>query len=652
MISTPISIKEILQTNKQRLDKLLNKNYDPLRGIGSPIHRINFRIDDDMFVKIPDEMAENPVINKILSTKSESLLHFAKDNGIDFNSVLDLYNKIREVYDFEYLAAMYLKIQDKETKKMTPFVMNTAQLKYFTELERQRKYNDIIRIKLLKTRQWGGSTLTENYIAWRQCYHGKNLHSVLAGDVEGQAKNMFTLYKRAIKSMPSKYTLAPHEGSSKNRILEERGNIISIGSMRNPDSLRSSDNSILHATEIGLWKSTANNKPEDLMQSLVNSIEIVPQTMIILESTAKGVGNYWHNIWQEDNIYKPVFVAWFEAVKNIVNLTDEQRIEVYESLNDDEQRYWELGATLDGIAWYRKQLKSMSGDKWRMQAENPATPNEAFQGTGNRVFPISIVEGNKIFIRKPELYNVYSNAQTGREALQGVHIEKSPVGQLKVWKDVELEPHYSNRYVVSVDIGGASQGADYSVITVIDRIGLIDGGCEEIVARARIHTTHYNLAWLSARIATYYSHALLVIENNSLKPSDAENGYLTVLSEISHYYNNLYTYMSPEKVKESPEVRWGFFTNHSTKSAIINELYKRLETGSVIEYDEEMFAELDVYEIDTNGKYNAAEGYHDDIIMSTAIGLHISAKTSIPLKIERATKSVHSRATLDIYSSE
>lgn len=637
----------ILELNKKRLYKLLNEHYNPLTGEGSPIERVKFYINDDTKVYIPVEMAENPVINKILSLKYNNLYTFAIENDIPYNSLLSLFNRIREVYDFEYIAAKYLKIQDKETKKMTPFIMNTAQLKYFAELEEQRTNNDIIRIKLLKTRQWGGSTLTENYIAWRQCYHGRNLHSVLAGDVEGQAKNMYTLYKRAIKSMPHKYTLSPHEGSAKNRILEERGNIISIGSMRNPDSLRSSDNAILHATEIGLWKSTANNKPEDLMQSLVNSIELVPQTMIVLESTAKGVGNYWHKLWLEDNIYKPVFVAWFEAVKNIVLLTDKERIEIYNSLDEYERQYWELGATLDGIQWYRKQLKSMSGDRWRMQAENPATPQEAFQGTGNRVFPISIVENNRIFIRKPQLYSIYSNAQSGADALNNVKIEPNPSGQLKIWRDVEKEPNYTNRYIVSVDIGGASKGSDYSVITVIDRIGLLDGGCEEIVARMRIHTTHYNLAWLAAKVSTYYNNALLVVENNSLKPSDAENGYLTVLSEISHYYNNLYTYMSPDKVKESPEVRWGFITNHSTKSAIINELYKRLETGSYIEYDEEMFAEMDVYEIDTNGKYNAAEGYHDDIIMSTAIGLHISAKVSVPLRIERSFISSR-KGALDI----
>lgn len=634
-----------LKTNQERLDILLNKNYDPIKGIGSPIKRVEF---EDVF--IPEQMLENDVICEIY--ESGSIEAYAREKKIDKKIIEHVFRVARHMYDFEYLAADCLKIQDKITKKMIPFVMNTAQLKYFSELERERLDNFIIRIKLLKTRQWGGSTLTENYIAWLQCYHGMNLHSVLVADVEGQSKNMMTLYKRAIKSMPDDYHLSPHEGSAKNKILQERGNIISVGSMRNPDGLRSSDNAILHATEIGLWKSTDNNKPEDLMQSLVNSIENVSQTMIVLESTAKGVGNYWHRIWNEDNVYTPIFVAWYEASKNILQIDDEERKAIYNSLSDDEIVYWNLGATLDGIAWYRKQLKSMSGDKWRMQSENPATPAEAFQGTGNRVFPVSIVESNKLYIREPQLFGIYSDSLTGYDAFSNIHLVPSASGQIKVWKDVERDQHYSNRYIVSVDIGGASKGADYSVITVIDRLYLMQGGCEEVVARARLHITHYNLAWLAARIAYYYEKALLVIENNSLKPSDAENGYLTVLSEIVHFYDNMYTYMSPEKIKETPEVKWGFFTNKSTKSAIINELYKRLETNSYIEYDKEMFEELSVYEIDEFGKYNAAEGYHDDIIMSTAIGLHVSANYSLPLLITKENGISTIKTSIDIYAGE
>jgi hypothetical protein len=57
--------------------------------------------------------------------------------------------------------------------------------------------------------------------------------------------------------------------------------------MQKPDTIRSSDNCILHATELGSWKGTEMTKPEDLLQTLTNSIDPLPFTMIALESTAK-----------------------------------------------------------------------------------------------------------------------------------------------------------------------------------------------------------------------------------------------------------------------------------------------------------------------------------------------------------------------------
>lgn len=86
----------------------------------------------------------------------------------------------------------------------------------------------------------------------------------------------------------------PFEGSSKNKVIQNTNCVVSIGSFQKPDTLRSGDISGAHLTEIGLWRATPGKKPEDLIQSISGSIYDTAYTILGLESTAKGVGNFFH----------------------------------------------------------------------------------------------------------------------------------------------------------------------------------------------------------------------------------------------------------------------------------------------------------------------------------------------------------------------
>jgi hypothetical protein len=627
---------KIIAENKKRYAELFSY-YNPITGEGSSLKRFDFFLNSKDKLYLPVPMKELPFIKKLQEYKSVED-YCRKEKG-NYSIILHILNRLREKHDFEYYAFVNLKIQDKKTKKIIPFKLNKPQREYFKNIEEERIAGRAIRIDLLKTRQWGGSTVTEAVFFWIQDRHERTgWHSVLVGDVEGQAKNMMNLYKRFAKYYPKEkeiFSLSPYEGSPKNKILNERDAIISIGSMQNPDALRSSDNAMLHATEIGLWKETKGKTPEDLMQSLINSIEEDPNTFIVRESTAKGIGNYWHREWTENTEYKKVFVPWLNAEKNTAEVKDYKKL--IDAMNKYDWFLWEKGATLEGIKWYKRRLASMRGDTWRMQSENPTTPTEAFQSTGNRVFPPSDVEKMKKFCYNPIAKGkLFSDAEKGNQALKNIRFKSIPEGNLWIW-DFPDELKMSNRYIVVVDIGGKSDKADYSVITVLDRFYLKDGGVPQTVARCRYHIDQDVLAWEAVRIAKYYNNALLVIENNSLKRRESEekeNHFLTVLNEIEDYYDNLYTYESPDKIREGIPVKWGFHTNSSTKPMVIQALARGLRDNAFIDPDIRLFLECESYEIDKNGAYNAVSGQHDDIIMSTAIGLHVSENMDVPKLIE------------------
>jgi hypothetical protein len=626
----------ILKENKKRL-KELNAHFDPLTGEGSFLERFPFRISSSQTIFLPKPMGELKIIKALL--KYKSIEDYCKKKKQNVNILINIINELREKHDFEYYAFVNIMIQDKLSKKVIPFKVNKPQRWYVYQLEEERINNRPIRIDLLKTRQWGGSTLTEVYFLWIQDKWRKGWHSVLAGDVEQQAKNMLSIYKTACKNYPKskgKLTLSPYEGSPKNRYLNEKNCIISIGSMQNPDSLRSSDNAMLHATEIGLWKATQDKKPEDLMQSLLNSIEYIPYTIIVKESTAKGVGNYWHKEYIENTLYKKVFVAWFHAEKNISSIDNYHAF--IQSMNPYEWFLWEKGATLEGIKWYRLKLKEMRGDTWRMQSENPTTEQEAFQSTGNRVFSPSDVQKMRRFCYEPlQKGKLFSFAEKGKEAFYDLRFEPTQDGSLWIWDFPENDINMANRYIVVVDIGGKTLKADWSVITVIDRYHLTNGGVPQVVARLRYHIDQDLLAWDAVKIAAFYNNALLVIENNSLRKKqseETENHFTTILNEIEDYYDNLYTYENPDKIKEGIPVKWGFHTNASTKPMVVAALGEGLRDDGFIDPDSRLYDECDTYEIDASGAYNAVEGQHDDIIMSTAIGLYISSKIDAPFIIK------------------
>lgn len=195
---------------------------------------------------------------------------------------------------------------------------------------------------------------------------------------------------------------------------------------------------------------------------------------------------------------------------------------------------------------------------------------------------------------------------------------------MKVWKKPESGGTISQRYVVSVDIGGRSGKSDYSVIAVIDREGLVNGFGPEVVAQWRGHDDHDIIAWRAAAIATYYDNALLVIESNTL---DCDNiggdPAESILTEISNSYHNLYFRKGLEG-----ETHIGFHTNRATKSMIINRLIALIRDNEYVERDNEACNELAVYE-QKGTTFGAIDGNHDDIVMARAIGLFVS--TELPV---------------------
>lgn len=632
--------------------------YDPQSGTQycKEMERIGIHIDDAPLtdMQIPIEMESEPIVE--LLRQSGSMEKACKKMWGASTEKLKIrlwryFHKVRCKYDFEYWACTQIKIKIKGKGKRDYFVLNRAQRYYLSVLERLRKDGAPIYIILLKARQWGGSTLTQFYMMWIQKMHRKHWNSVIVGDVEKQSKVVLAMYEQACEEYDSfidegvQTILKPYARANDVRVLEDRGCTISIGSMQKPNKIRSEDISMAHLTEVGIWKETEGKSPEDVIQSIEGSILPGAYTMLVEESTAKGVGNYFHNTYTAakagENNFTPVFIPWFmiDMYSKKISLlhestTDEEYGEFVETMTEYEWSLWKLGATLEAINWYRKKSRGM--DEWRMKSEFPSTDIEAFQSTGRGYFKDAYLEECYCSCREPKIVGeIVSSANNLNKAqyLLNLRIEPNSKGNLKIWEDVDRSVDMRDRYVVCVDLGkGATDLADNSIACVFDRYWQQEGedGYPEVVAEwAGKEAETDLLAWKIAQIAAYYNNALLVIESNTID-SSKENRFRAVLDEIKDYYPNIYKRSISNKtdIGNTGGFRYGWNTNHQSKEEICSDLGWALREGMYVERCREAVDEMKIFERKADGSLGNVEGKHnhDDRVITRALGIHFCYK--------------------------
>ena len=644
---------EIISENEIRI-KSFRSTYNPMTGEGSPIKRtkIYYKSQNGEFEGyFPDTMFKDPVIKLLAEVQSiETLL--AKTGQTPSTKTVHAIEKHifeeRLSHDFEFWAVLCVLIQHKISKASVPLILNRPQRKLLLTLETMRVAESPIRVILLKARQWGGSTLVQAYMAWMQIRIRKNWHSAIVADVEDQARNIRDMLHRIMKEYPkdvATLTWAPFAGSNKTKIIRQRNCIVGVGSAQKPESLRSYDFAMLHLSEVGLWKDTVQKKAADLAQTLQATVPDTKDTLIVLESTAKGVGNYFHRQWinaeKRQGIFKPIFIPWFDVEmyqKPIeINIKD-----FIQNLTDYEKLLWNLGATLEGINWYTSTKKGYDYDDWRMKSEYPSTAEEAFQSSGNRVFPQSSVHRARENCIAPIFYGDVFPKIKGRASLENPKFEEIPKGNLFIWAMPDTTVNVENRYCIFVDVGGRTETADKSVIKVLDRYWMADGGTPEVVAVWEGNIDQDLLAWKAAQIGTLYQNAQIAIETNSLKSRDNTEGshYLTILDEIAEYYDNLYTREAHDKLRQGRPTYYGFHTNQATKTMIINTLNSAIRDTLYIERDERACFEMDTYEHKADGTMGSIDGTHDDHVIATAGAIWLAYHMPLPIEKKR-TRDTH-----------
>lgn len=688
-----MKIADLIRENKERTEKK-NVPFNPYTGENAPLDRVLLEIDDFYLPKqyIPVSMVDTPLVKDL--ARCGSIREFLKqlgekDTDENRSAVAKTLILLRSKHDFYYWAASFVKIKNKEGGANIPFILNRAQRRLVLAYEKMRIDGRPIRLILLKARQWGGSTATQIYMAWIQLIHKSGWYSAIIAQDNSSAIRIKEMYSKLLMEYPPELLGLPNDqpiefgsyGGSKNDYILKQGgkvvrdSVVSIGSVISPNSIRSGDIAMMHASEVGVWKDTDEWNAAKIIRAVSGSILNRELTMIVYESTANGAGNFFHEEWirankpvgdRDKSQMEPFFVPWYEIElyeKNFKNNKEREEFAKWLLNNRDNEKpdrysepgtyYWWLwgrGATLENIYWYVNEQPTF-GEHADMAAEYPSDDIEAFKFTGSKVFDLYKLNELRKTCCKPDFVgDISAEAQSGSKAFEKIHLVPNERGNLKIWEPPDREIKMMDRYVVVVDPQkGQSKSADPSCITVIDRYWLMYGGDEVIVAEWHGSLDMDLLAWKAAQIATLYDNALLVIERNTydnVKGKAMDEGEF-IIDQVADYYSNMYIYISAAKVKENLSPSYGWFTNGKTKPDMIYNLIGVVREQKYTEREEEAINEMTFYERKEDGNWGAMEKKHDERVITRAIGLYISRnqmgmpKDTNPLTI--TSKSIKSK---------
>lgn len=684
--SEHLTTDAILEENCVRHDRMFS-GFDPITGFGSVGERRKVDISDFAIPVqyIPVDMLRVPLVAKLVRAKSISKFLSSvlkvEPNETDRAKVAEQWIRIRCKYDFPFWAASFVYIHNKSGGDDVLFRLRYPQRILVSRFEEKRRAGLPIRLILLKARQWGGSTTTQLYMAWLQFFHRRGLNSLIIAHQGAASDEIKDMFDTMIKKYPIEMlhnigeTYNPDEPkiesvgkSGSTSRVPQRNCKIKIGTAERPDGCRGGAYSLVHLSEVGLWKKTEGKSPEDIVRSACSGVLIRPLTMIVMESTANGTGNFFHREYQaaaNENInsqFDHLFIPWYDIEQYSIPFPNEDaRIKFAENLianrandnvmstREESGRYlwwlWQKGASLEAINWYIME-RAGKNDHSVMASEYPSDDVEAFVHSGSMVFDRYQVDKFYKTCRPPKyIGDVYGKTDDGEEALVNLQFRQDHQGVLWIWDMPESDPNveFVDRYLTVVDVGGRSNKADWSVIVVFDRINMIDGDRPAVVAQWYGHCDIDRLAWKAAQIAAFYDDSLLVIESNTLETHDRERQIeggdqsQYILNQISTIYPNLYARrQSEDEIRQGAPRKYGFHTNVATKPMIISTLVKVIRDRLYTERDERCLSEYLQYERKANGAYGAIAGCHDDLLMTRAIGMHICfAEMDMPQIVER-----------------
>ena len=175
--------------------------------------------------------------------------------------------------------------------------------------------------------------------------------------------------------------------------------------------------------------------------------------------------------------------------------------------------------------------------------------------------------------------------------------------------DVFKEPQKKHSYILSVDT--AKDGQDFFSVHVVD----ITKFPFEQVASCNIQTDYFLMPEYLDDWGKWYNNAYMIIENN-----DGSGQSVADMMKNDYEYENLHYDTTYDAIKRRNVKKKypGFRNTPRTRKLVLDTLKLFIENGNLIVNDFHTIDQFYTF-ILVNGKYQADDGCHDDLVMALAI---------------------------------
>jgi hypothetical protein len=533
-----------------------------------------------------------------------------------------------------------LRIIDKKGR-MVRFgdVINPPQADLIADAELQLATTGQIRTIILKARQMGLSTAVEA-ILFVLTMTQENFGTLIMSHENDSAEH--------ILSMTNTYwtTFAFRRHYKTKRDAVNTLSWVHGGSMRvataggKKTKGRSKTIRGLHGSEVAFWED-----PETLWTGLRNSIPTLEGavTAIFMESTANGVGNFFHKQWNDAvagrSEYTAKFYPWHEYPEYTADHLPQHLRTKYAQLGplDDEEKTLveRFGLDAGRLAWRRYAIqnlctgKDVRGRSQRVSGidqfhqEYPADPHEAFISTGRNVFNL------------PKLLKHYdpwvgTRGNLSRDPSDRVKFtEDDQNGVLTIFRHPSPDENWG-LYRIGGDPTHTVAGDD-ACAQVIHRRTL------EQVAVIRMKATPMAFAEQLELLGYYYNTA-------TIAPEREGPGYATIGVLTGRNYPRIWQSVPIDKAAGHVTDTYGWSTNVATKHHAVQTLVQLINDtvvqigahkhGLVI-HDKQTLTEMRDYRVTEDGRgYENGDGSpYDDGVMALAIAIttHLIDIDEVPM---------------------
>ena len=522
----------------------------------------------------------------------------------------------------------FIKIRDK-SGKIIDLKINQGQQKLYDAIKQQAQEKKPIRIIVLKARQIGFSTLTESII-FKNTATKFNVNAGIITHKEEATTNLFNMSKRMYDNLPEEMKPALKRSNAKELIFDNEDGTglkskIKCMTAGSSGVGRSDTFNYLHISELAFWGNNAKETTVGLFQAVPN----LPNTMIVIESTANGF-EYFKELWdmavRGESDFIPVFVGWNELDDYKMPYTGFELTEEEIKL----QKTYDL--SLEQLSWRRWCIKNnCGGDVEQFKQEYPINPHEAFISSGTCVFDKEIVinriEELPMPIKTGYFEYDYNDSFSIGKKISNIRWINDKKGFISIYE----KPSDIYKYCVGGDTAG--EGSDWFIGQVLNaktgkQVACLRHQTDEDLYVRQMYCLgyYYNSRNMKTGITT---PALLCVESNF---STYPNKELVRLG-----YPNLFVREKEDRFTGIMDKSFGFRTTSVTRPVIIAELVKIVRESVNLISDKLTLEEMLTFIKNEKGRAEAQAGSHDDLVMALAIAYY--SRSQVVFDLEPITLS-------------